>query len=125
MFGVCKDPGYGIEGHGPNLQFVMGRMRDQNRGDYPCVPALIEARTPVKLEGGVIAPVTASTDVMIGMMVCEKPEGVTRHNVFTQGDFNRDLVNVPDGVDLDVLQTSSLAAGQHIFLKTPIFGGAE
>lgn len=125
MFDVCKDPGFGIEGHGPNLQFVMGRMRDMNRADFPCVSARIEARTPVKLENGKIAPVTASTDTMVGMMVCEKPDGVERHNVFTQGDFNRDLVNVPAGVDLDELQTNSLAAGLHIFLKTPIFGGAE
>lgn len=118
----CGEPGYGVSAH-ENEYFVMGRMEGVNRTDMPFVSTAIAERTMVKVggDGKTLEPVTASTDTLAGIIVCDKADGVTRANVFVQGDFNRDLV-LPRGLDYDQLTASS---SFRITLKTPIRTGLE
>ena len=121
MSADCGVPGFGQEAV-ENEKFMLGRMTDMNRTDMPMVAAAIPARTLVKIgtDGKTCEPVTASTDTPFGFLSCDKDAGVTRFNVFTQGDVNRDLV-LPLGLDLDQLT----GRNNRITFKKLIMSGLE
>lgn len=122
MSADCGIPGYGVEAH-LDEPFVFGRMEGVARGDYPVNTAAIDEYTPLKWNAGrtELEPVTAAADELWGFLACDKPAGETRAGVFTQGDFNTDLVKYPAGVTADNLMSSN----PRIFLKKRIVSGAE
>lgn len=127
MSANCADPGFGVEAY-ENDSFVMGRMTDHNRVDMPIVTTAIDAPALLKvgIDGKTLEELTDNTADAYAVLTCDKPAGVLRTSVFTQGDFNRTqmervLADRGDTIDLDIVT----GGNSRIFFKRPIFGGAE